>query len=79
MTEHWVCANCGYGSRVRFRNDICPHCRMTDWHCSKCGYTLTASIAPSSCKQCGALKSFINITGYIPDWDLFNVVTPLLP
>lgn len=74
MTNRWVCANCGYASRVRFRNDICPRCRMTDWHCVRCGFTLTAPTAPILCEQCGSKESYINVTGYIPDWPLTEEV-----
>lgn len=68
MLNFWVCANCGYRSRKRFCNDICPHCGLTNWHCTHCGFTLTASVAPSKCIECGMRKSFMNITGYVPDW-----------
>jgi rubrerythrin len=74
----WICTHCGYFSRVRFPDDICPACKRTDWQCSNCGYTLTAKKGLQVCTQCGAVSSFTNISCYIPDWPILGEVEPIL-
>ena len=55
--DKFICKNCGYGSRNRFDNDICPICCLTDWKCAYCSYILTSAFPKEICPECGSQES----------------------
>ena len=68
----WTCTECGYTSSEKFPNDICPRCSLTYWRCAECSYTLVAAAAPEICPECQKKCCFVNITCYIPDWEIIE-------
>jgi rubrerythrin len=66
----WMCTECGHTASNRFPEDICPRCNLTYWKCADCSYTLAAQAAPDICPECHQKCRFLNITCYIPDWEI---------
>lgn len=65
--KKYKCANCGFTSKNKFKEDICPNCELTYWKCEKCGFLIKASIPPNICPSCKEKCDFRNVTCYIPE------------